>query len=283
MVKIGIDPEVFLKVQGKVVSAHGVIPGTKEKPFEVSKGAVQVDGMALEFNIIPTDNEDTFIENTQTVLTSLKAMLPARSTLVFNPVHTFTADYMALQPPEAKELGCNPDMNAYDMVYNPIPRGDVINFRTAAGHLHIGWRDDDEANLSDPLHIEECAMVARELDVALGAPSCLYEPFTAGKQRRSLYGAAGSFRPKPYGMEYRVLSNFWLKEERAMRWVFNTSKQVMKNIMSTACIRAKEECQDYREMIDKVTTQARLVRLLNNKVGQRNYSSDERYASYATL
>ncbi len=48
---IGADPEIFLRRRGKAFSAHGVIPGTKKEPHNVEKGAVQVDGMAVEFNV----------------------------------------------------------------------------------------------------------------------------------------------------------------------------------------------------------------------------------------
>jgi hypothetical protein len=62
--KIGADPEFFLrdKATGKFVSAHGLIPGTKRQPMKVDKGAVQVDGMALEFNIDPVTNLDSSVK-----------------------------------------------------------------------------------------------------------------------------------------------------------------------------------------------------------------------------
>ena len=50
---VGCDPEVFVAKGGKFISAHGMIPGTKKAPHKVERGAVQVDGMALEFNIDP--------------------------------------------------------------------------------------------------------------------------------------------------------------------------------------------------------------------------------------
>ncbi len=32
-------------------------------------------------------------------------------------------------------------------------------------------------------------------------------------ERRGMYGKAGAFRPKPYGVEYRTLSNAWLSND----------------------------------------------------------------------
>ena len=48
---VGCDPEIFVKQAGVFKSAHGLVVGDKKDPQKVNKGAVQVDGMALEFNI----------------------------------------------------------------------------------------------------------------------------------------------------------------------------------------------------------------------------------------
>lgn len=219
---IGCDPEIFMVKDGKFVSAHGAVPGDKKNPFKVNKGAVQVDGMALEFNIDPAKNEKEFITNLQTVMGILKEMVPEYE-LSAVPVADFDEAVMKAQPLEALELGCEPDFNAWEGgAVNPRPNGEV-NFRTGAGHVHIGWGQDFDIN--DPNHIEACCMVAKQLDYYLGLGSLLYDE--AGVKRRVMYGAPGCYRPKPYGVEYRVLSNAWLKDEKLMAWVYrNTIKGV---------------------------------------------------------
>ena len=47
-----------------------------------------------------------------------------------------------------------------------------------------------------------------------------------------MYGAAGAFRPKPYGVEYRVLSNAWLLTEDRMRFVYKQTVKAVKDLMS---------------------------------------------------
>ena len=74
--KIGCDPElwIFDKKLGKIISAHGLFPGTKAEPYAVTHGAVQVDGMAAEFNINPASSAEEF---TFYVLSVLKDVVNA--------------------------------------------------------------------------------------------------------------------------------------------------------------------------------------------------------------
>ena len=218
---IGADPEVFVSNEaGVVCSGYGMIEGTKDKPFPIKHGAVQVDGMALEFNITPASNEAQFVTNITSVMEQLRGMLPKHHVLEIIPVANFDPEYFSLQPKEARELGCTPDFNAYTGEVNPSPNA-TLPTRTAAGHVHIGWIEGDD-NGED--HFETCRRVVQQLDYCLGLPSLLLDP---DKGRRRMYGKAGAFRPKQYGVEYRTLSNFWIKNEKTMRFVYN---QIVKGI-----------------------------------------------------
>lgn len=221
---IGADPEVFVQQYGKFVSGFGLIEGTKQNPFKVDKGAVQVDGMALEFNIDPAASEGEFVHNVQHVMEQLALMVPKHN-LVIVPVAHFGKKVFSEQPEEALELGCDPDFNAYTGNVNPKPNGNKP-FRTAAGHIHIGWTKD--MDVEDPGHIEACQMLTRQLDYFLGIPSVLFD---SNKQRRDMYGKAGCYRVKPYGVEYRVLSNAWLKSPERISWVYKTTKKAFDYLM----------------------------------------------------
>ena len=48
-----------------------------------------------------------------------------------------------------------------------------------------------------------------------------------GEQRKKMYGAAGAHRVKSYGVEYRTLSNFWIFEEKLIRWVWNNTQRAL--------------------------------------------------------
>lgn len=227
-IRIGADPEVFVVHKGKPVSAHDMIPGTKDEPHPVDNGAVQVDGMALEFNIDPADTRDEFVNNVASVMQSLENMIPKGHKLDISPVATFGREYIDEQPEKAKELGCDPDYNAYTRRVNPRPDGGG-DFRTAAGHIHIGWGTGFD--IADPKHFATCCHIVKELDWFLAMPARIYEKGPKAGKRRKLYGAPGAFRPKSYGVEYRVLSNFWLKKEELTQWVYDQTHLCLNHLL----------------------------------------------------
>lgn len=223
---VGADPELFVSNDKEFISAHGMVKGTKENPFPVKNGAVQVDGMALEFNIDPANNKEEFVNNLGSVMRQLAAMVPDYK-LNAVPVAHFSKAVMDAAPDDAKELGCDPDYNAWtDGAANPTPDAST-DYRTGAGHIHIGWCDGIDIN--DAGHKQACILLAKQLDLYLGVPSLLFDKDT---KRRSLYGKAGAFRVKPYGMEYRVLSNAWLKDERLMSWVYSNTIQSVRMLLN---------------------------------------------------
>lgn len=211
--KLGADPEVFVQdlTSQTVVSAHNLVPGTKKQPYPVPCGAVQVDGMALEFNIEPATNSDQFVTNLMTVMTQLEGMLPTNMAFANITSHYFPSAYMETQPRDALELGCEPDYNAYTGTTNPPPN-DTTTLRTAAGHVHLGF---DIANPGT--HFEDCCMIVKQLDYFLALPSMWVDD----AERRRLYGKAGAFRPKSYGLEYRVLGNWWIAKPLYMSWIWD--------------------------------------------------------------
>lgn len=222
---IGADPEVFVKQGDKFISAHDMVKGSKKHPLPVRNGAVQVDGMALEFNIDPAATEEEFLFNVVDVMDQLKAMVP-KFEVVATPVAEFGAEYIAAQPEEAKILGCDPDFNAWDMKEN-IPPNAELPFRTAAGHIHIGWTD--KANVKDILHLGMIEGLVKQLDFFLGLPSVVFDDDV---KRREMYGKAGAFRPKPYGCEYRTLSNKWLTSKGLMSLVYRNVHEAVNQLLA---------------------------------------------------
>lgn len=224
---LGCDPELFVfNKDNKPVSAHGLIPGTKLEPFKVNTGAIQVDGMAVEFNIDPASSEQEWVDNIANARSALDTRLEEQGlNTKAVPVVNFSKSIIKASPKEALELGCEPDFNAYTKKVNPTPKPEDPTFRTASGHIHIGWTEDVDP--LHPEHLEACRMFAKHLDYFLAWPLLAVDK---DQTRRTLYGKAGCFRPKSYGMEYRTLSNVWLTDEKLIRWVYSTTIKAFEDL-----------------------------------------------------
>lgn len=232
---IGCDPELFVvNKEGKPRGAYGLIPGTKEEPFKVPKGAYQVDGMALEFNIDPAKNEEEFVGNISTVMQRLRKDVPSEFTFHVKPSVRFHHAILKAAPDEAKELGCMPDFDAYTMKENPKPNA-ATTLRTASGHIHIGL--EKGADITKEAHMLKYSTLVKHLDLFLGLRALEWD---TDKTRRQLYGNPGAMRLKPYGVEYRVLSNQWLESEKLVRFVYKQTVRCINDLMTEGALDAKD-------------------------------------------
>lgn len=252
LIKVGADPEVFVRdSQGRPVSAvtpEGVpmVLGTKAKPAKVHKGAFQVDGTALEFNIDPAATKAEFIANINAVYGQMRARIKRGFgyDVVADPVVVYDKDYFARIPDSAKELGCDPDFCAWTGEANPRPDGLQTTMRTGSGHIHIGWTEG--ADPTSAAHFADCMAIAKQMDYYLGIYSLLWD---SDDDRRILYGKAGAFRPKPYGVEYRTMSNAWLRYPALYGWIFDAVQKGMADAIEGRW--AEAECGELaKEAID---------------------------------
>ena len=218
---IGADPEFFVRKGRHFVSGHIFECGTKDQPMRTPHGSVQVDGIALECNVRPSLTKQGFMMNVKGVVNDLREVvkkvdpaydLVARPSIFMGRKKLEGLPVVNGRP--AGELGCTPDFNAYTRSQLPTPNS-ASPIRTGAGHIHLGWTTI--TNPRNKAHFDECCSLVKELDYYLGLPSLLWDN---DQRRRSLYGQAGSFRPKPYGLEYRVLSNKWLETQGLIGYVF---------------------------------------------------------------
>jgi len=137
-----------------------------------------------------------------------------------------------LMHPQAMTIGCDPDYNAWTERRNPTRNGMELGpVRTAAGHVHIGVPNPNIA----PIYR---TYLARACDLMLGVPSILLED-DEENIRRQFYGAAGAYRPKPYGIEYRVLGNWWVKEDKYRKWIFNQAIRAVNTVEAAQMYEAK--------------------------------------------
>lgn len=218
VVLIGSDPEVFVVNNGVVGSAIGLVPGSKAKPHKTQHGWVQPDNVLAEFNISPAASAHEFRASLKAVLQDLRQFVPEVS---IRASHEYSRDELLSFGREAFVFGCDPDFCAWeDGAPNNKPDDVPPGLRTAGGHLHVGYlgRGEDE-----PFH--EKLRLIKAMDVTLGLRSVLLDP---DRRRKMLYGKAGCFRPKKYGVEYRTLSNFWLSSDELMTWAFDKAQEAFR-------------------------------------------------------
>lgn len=207
---IGCDPEIFLvNEKGSFVSSIGKFGGTKQHPKDIGRGcAIQEDNVAVEFNIPPADNVLSFIESIEYNLNVIEERAKEQK-LFLNITASANFPMSQLRSRKAQEFGCDPDYNAWSRAINPRPSATNKTLRSCGGHLHVGTTHNK-------------IQMIRAMDLFIGVPLSLIDP---DKTRRELYGKAGAFRPKPYGVEYRTPSNYWVSDRKLMEWVWQATHQ----------------------------------------------------------
>lgn len=227
--KIGCDPELFLKSKytGAYKSAVGLIGGSKEAPLPIDNdgSAILEDNVAVEFNTKPANSYEEFRAGIHKVLDHLREKLTG---FEFSQESAVSFPKEELMTPQAQEFGCMPDFDAWRKCENDKPKADDPNLRSCGGHIHVG------STIAKRKPIE----VIRAMDLFLGVRSVILD---TGTKRRQLYGNAGCFRFKPYGVEYRTLSNFWIFSDDGIKWAYDGTQQALEFVKSKKAIQPEHE------------------------------------------
>jgi hypothetical protein len=223
LLAVGTDTEVFFQdaQTKKPVPCIGLIGGTKEEPKPIFGGngyAVQEDNVMAEFNIPPATTAAQFNKSIARVLVYLEKEAAKLGCKVdISASRHFTPEQ--LKHPQAKNIGCEPDYCVWSRAVNEFDEAKrkILDYlRTTGGHVHISYLEDEK--VTNQLTIEGRELMVMGCDLTLGVPSLIFDE---DHERKLLYGKAGAFRPKDYGIEYRVLSNFWVANSEYREWVFN--------------------------------------------------------------
>lgn len=206
---LGADPELFLEKEGIIVSAEGIIGGSKDKPKSIGYDGhyIQEDNVMIEFNIAPSPDKQSFVHSINYVKDYLNTLVGVKG-YNLNLSSSANLDSKHLNTKQAKAFGCDPDLNVYLKQANQSPDANTT-LRTCGGHIHVGYDDPS---------FETNEKIVYAMDIMLGLDSIILD---SDNRRRSMYGKAGSFRFKDYGVEYRVLSNFWIRNDKSIEWVYD--------------------------------------------------------------
>lgn len=216
--KIGSDIECFLRNSSdQIINAANQIKYSKVTPYKKQKIKIYYDNILAEFNIPPCGNGKDFIVHITNGLYLLeKIACPCK--LDFTAASII--DESIMNDDNSKENGCNDETNAYTLSFNNEIESFIKNsrFRTCGGHIHIGSDDDDNKYLLDPI-IKP--LFVYMLDLFLGIPSVILDKDMTQINRRQAFGKAGAYRSKSYGLEYRVLSSWWVSKPEYIALVYN--------------------------------------------------------------
>lgn len=211
---LGTDTELFaVDKDGQHRALCGLIGGTKDEPKQMEElfegFAYQEDNVAVEFNIPPAGSRYDWLYFVKTARNRIEDMLKKEHGLSIAKDCAVSFDKKELEHPTALVFGCEPDYDAWKLVENKKPSAKDPHLRTAGGHIHVGTDHDMISGV-------------QKMDLFLGVPSIILDDSPASIARRELYGKAGAMRPKPYGWEYRTLSNFWVFDDKLIEWVYNS-------------------------------------------------------------
>lgn len=207
---VGADVEGFLynSKTGNYVPCVGLVPGTKDEPHQfpnAKKGfCIQEDNVMVEFNIPPARSYKDFQYNIQLarklVAMKIKEVKPMYQVHYVPDIQFKSAQLLSAQ---ARTIGCDPDFDAYQggEVRREPPKPGL--WRGAGGHIHLG------GDFQCPDFV--AALFA---DAVLGISQQMTG--TEPTKRDKWYGQPGIFRPKPYGIEWRSASSYWMADSD--RW-----------------------------------------------------------------
>lgn len=220
---LGCDPEIFLvnKADGGVVGSEKAIPDAGlADPNDLRLMKIVRDGVQAEFNILAGTCREGLGGRMAVAFNTLKLHLDKMGGIQasFSSVIEVDQKEMDTLSEKAKLLGCAPSLNSYDKKATINVDPTTYRKRSAGGHIHLGL-DASPARLMD--YREELVPL---LDILVGNTSVLIDRDPNAAERRKVYGRAGEYRLPVYGLEYRTLSNFWLRSYPLMSGMMGLSR-----------------------------------------------------------
>jgi len=207
----GCDPELFFTKEGGVIGAEKVIPETG-----LAYKTIVLDGVQVELNPNPNYCRALLANAISASFRTLRTHLAGMKdiSVSFRSVIELDKKELDSLSEKSKALGCAPSMNVYDSKASVRVDGATYLKRSAGGHIHLG------TTTLQPYAKE----LVQLLDVLVGNTCVLIDRDPEAPERRKVYGRAGEHRIPLHGVEYRTLSNFWLRAPELMSFVMGMSR-----------------------------------------------------------
>lgn len=238
-IPLGCDPEFFINVDGKATGA--------EKAISNNIREVKIDGIAVELNPIPTSCRALLRSEIMHTINLFRYEIYNKNVKISSQLKTTLSkeEFDSLDD-NNKKLGCEPSFSAYSDSKIKIDKShEKSTTRFAGGHLHLGIykklydiflykydnRFNNDGSIKSEIHEKICNDVrdfmislVPLLDIMVGNTAVLLDRSPDNIERRKSYGKAGEYRLPNHGLEYRVLSNFWLRGYPLMSLVMGLTR-----------------------------------------------------------
>lgn len=220
-VTFGTDPEGFFQKNGEIIGSEKIIPENGLWSGNGYYKDVVRDGVQFELNPPANGSLLSLGQNISSAFKMIQSTLKNHPgvSVNFSGVVEVAREELDSLSPATRVLGCMPSKNVYGV--RPITvDAKVYRKRSAGGHHHFGLT---QTNLYDKKHVDERQRAVYLLDILVGNTCVLLDRDPGAAERRENYGRAGEYRLAEYGVEYRTLSNFWLRSYTLMSFVFGMS------------------------------------------------------------
>lgn len=253
----GCDPEFFV-----VDEKEEVIPAWTFLPEKQAGDTVYWDGFQAEF-VVP-DGRGCLEElnaqikyNLEQVLCRARVKNPKAEISMQNVVTLPMATLMGADKKHV-ELGCSPSLNVYGDRGKEVEDPVRLEQRFAGGHQHFGISFDARRKE------KQVETLIRALDAVVGVAGVSLAAQWDNPLRRVYYGRAGEYRLPHYGIEYRVLSNFWLIHPAIAMLVNELFRVVIRWAMSGYSPMWNAEEKEVRSIINNCDVEAARALLVKN-------------------
>lgn len=210
IVRHGCDPELFFERNGQIVGSEKVItPGMLP--------GVVLDGVQVELNPrsymcrahLGVDIANAF----RTLRGHLENMKDI--SVSFTSVVEVSKEELDSLSAKSRELGCAPSDNFYHGATSLNIDPTTFRTRSAGGHVHVGLPETMK---------KRALRLVPIFDSIIGNTCVMIDRDPMAVERRKTYGRAGEHRLPSHGIEYRTLSNFWLRSYPLMGFVMGLSR-----------------------------------------------------------
>lgn len=254
---MGTDPEIFLKRGDRIIGSERVIP--KEGLSWGAYAKIVRDGIQAELHPAPCGAAELLCNGLTTCFRALQYHLsvnhPDVKVCWAGVVEVEKSEVDALSP-ESRILGCAPSRNFYGLVPMTVDPAKYL-IRAAGGHQHIGIKGIAGLFLGDA---DERTSLIPLLDIFVGNTGVLLDRNPAQTERRLMYGQVGQFRLPIHGLEYRTLSNFWLRHSSLVDLMFGMARLAVSVLFET--LNGPQNLE--QELIDVVDIKKIMAAIQNN-------------------